>query len=925
MSCDNAAVQNRHQTSLTPERWRRLQELFELAQPLDAERRATFLLEECGEDVTLREQVVALLLASSETQDDFEHRYEQAIAEVLRDPEVPAGTLIGRYRVQRLLGRGGMGAVYLAERADDQYHQTVALKLVARNLMHSGIAGRFRSERQILARLNHPNIARLLDGGHTEDGTPYFVMELVEGQRIDHYCAERRLSLAPRLGLVQQVCAAVQYAHQNLIVHRDLKAANIMVTGDGVPKLLDFGIAKLLDPEAAAPELTHLRDRVMTPEYASPEQLRGEPVGTASDLYNMGRLLYELLTGVSPYGEATRSIAELERLICEESPPPPSARVQPKAGELLSPGQRALKRELTGDLDNIVLKAMHVDPARRYPTAAALAEDIQNYLDGRPVHARPDTFTYRTGKFLRRNAWITASAAAAILLVAGLTAFYTSRLAAERDRATLEADKAKQVAGFLVGIFRVPDPWRGPGKPISAIEMLDRAAGDIEQRLQSEPVVLSELLFEMADSYKGLADYDRAGRMLERSLAVKANAALTETPQYGRALYELANVQRFQGRFPQAEQNFTNALALQRRLFHGPHTDVAATLTHMGMLYCEMGRWSESLGLEREALPMTIAVYGVRHEETADRMNNLALALQSAGQFPEAEQFFRRAIAIQAEVMPPLHPDSLGTRSNLGGLLNAMGRYPDAEREIRGMLADRRAVLGNAHPRLAFTLTAFGSVLTSLGKFDEAEQALNEALGILTEKLGPDHFRTGYVLVNLGHLALARGEGVRAEEFFRRAERIEASAFGETSDHVYRVRSLVATALLRQGRAAEAEPLLERSYEKLYGSGQPVSGDYDRTLVELGGVRLAQGRIDDAASLYQKSLHNYEHFGVPNHPETADALLGLARVARERQQFSEAVSLGKRALANLRAQLPESHWKVAAARASVGQLQAVAR
>jgi tetratricopeptide (TPR) repeat protein len=912
-------------TSFTPERWRRLQELFELAQPLDAERRTRFLLEECGEDVSLREQVVALLLAGSDAHDDFEQRYEQAIADVLREPELPAGTIIGRYRVQRLLGRGGMGAVYLAERADQQYHQTVALKLVGRNLLHAGVASRFRSERQILARLNHPNIARLLDGGHIEDGTPYLVMEYVEGQRIDHYCSERRLPVSARLRLMQQVCAAVQYAHQNLIVHRDLKAANIMVAGDGVPKLLDFGIAKLLDAEAPAPDLTRLRDRVLTPEYASPEQLRGQPVGTASDVYNMGRLLYELLTGLSPYGNARRSLAELEHLICEQTPPLPSVRVQAEAAHGPSSSQRALGRELAGDLDNIVLKAMHVDPARRYPTANAFARDIQSYLDGRPVQARPDTFTYRAGKFLRRNAWSTASAAAVVVLIAGLTAFYTSRLAAERDRATLAANQSKQVAGFLAGIFRVPDPWRGPGKPISAIEMLDRAAGDIEQHLQNEPIILSELLYEIADSYKGLADYERASRMLERSLAVKAHARLTATPEYGETLYELANVQRFQGRFPAAEQNFRRALALQRRLFHAPHADIAATLTHLGMLYSEMGRWRESLALEREALPMTIAVYGTLHEESADRMNNLALALQGAGQFLEAQQSFQRAIAIQAQVMPPLHPDSLGTKSNLGGLLDAMGHYRAAERQIRGILADRRAVLGDGHPRLAYTLTAFGGTLTSLGNFDEAERVLSEARDSLTERLGPTHYRTGYALRGLGYLALARGDAVSAEDLFRRVERIEVSAFGETSEDVYRVRSLIATALLREGRVAEAAPLLERSYEKLYAAGQPVSGRYDRTLVELGGVRLTQGRLDEAAALFRKSLQNYERFGVPNHPDTADALLGLAQVARGRHEVTEAVAFANRALTNLRAELPDTHWKVAGARASLAQSMALAR
>jgi len=905
---------------MTPQRWQRLQELFERALPLAAEERSRFLLNECGEDIAMREQVVSLLLASTEDAGEFEQRYEEAIAATLSASEAPPGTIVGRYRIVRVLGSGGMGTVHLAERADDQYQQLVALKLVARSVFHPGTTGRFRSERQILARLNHPNIARLLDGGHTELGTPYFVMEYIEGLRIDQYCNERSLSTQGRLRLIQQVCGAVQYAHQNLIVHRDLKPSNLLVTAEAVPKLLDFGIAKLLDRGGAdsAVELTRVRDRILTPEYASPEQLRAEAVGTVSDVYSLGVLLYELLTGQRPYARQDCSPMELERAICEQDPPAPSA-VVAGAATRASPRLRALARALEGDLDNIVLKAMHRDPQRRYASAAALAQDIQNYLDGRPVQARADTWSYRINKFVRRNSLGVSSAAGVVVLIAGLATYYTFRLTAERDHAALEVSRAKQVASFLGGIFRVADPWRGPGGQITAIEVLDRGASDVELRLKDEPVILSDLLFEIANSYKGLAAYDRAGRMFERSLALKAGAGLANTPEYARELYELANVRRFQGKFAESEQCFKRALEIQRRLFQGPNADTSATLTHLGTMYSEMKRWDDALKLQRESLAMATAVFGARHEETADRMNNLALALQGEGQYTEAEQFFQRDISIQASVLPPMHPDALGAKSNLGNLMNAMGRYKEAERQLREILPARRAVIGNDHPRVGFTLTALGSVLTSRGEYDEAEQALTEALGIFTDKLGAEHYRTGSALLNLGHLAFARGEYVRAEDFFRRAESVEARNFGDSSDGVYRIRSLIAAAMLRQGRAAQAEPLLERSYEKLYANVRPLSAEYDRTLEELAAVRLAQGRPDDAASLYERALQRYQSFGVPNHPDTADALLGLTQVALRRHRPDDAVSSSNRALTNLRGELPENHWKVALARVSLGQ------
>ena len=865
-------------TTMTPERWQRLQALFERALPLDPEARSRFLVTECGADVALREQVVSLLLASADDGDEFEQCFEGAIAATLTASEAPPGTVVGRYRIVRMLGSGGMGTVHLAERADDQYQQMVALKLVARNAFHPGTASRFRSERQILARLNHPNIARLLDGGHTELGTPYLVMEYIEGLRIDRFCAERNLPTRGRVHLIQQVCGAVQYAHQNLIVHRDLKPSNILVTADGTPKLLDFGIAKLLDRDGAGDSafaLTRLRDRVLTPEYASPEQLRGEAVGTVCDVYGLGVLLYELLAGQLPYPAKDYAPMELERVICEGDPPAPSTIV---------------------DLDRIVLKAMHRDPERRYASAATLAQDLQNYLDGRPVQARPDTWTYRIDRFVRRNRLAVASSVAIAVLVSGLVAFYTYRLASERDLAAREAAKSRQVANFLAGIFRVADPWRGPGAQISALEILDHGASDIEQRLKDEPLILSDLLFEIGDSYKGLAAYDRAGRMFEKSLALKAGVGLSNTPGYARGLYELANVWRFQGKFAESERCFKEALQIQRALFHGANADTSATLTHLGTLYSEMKRWDEALNLQRESLAMATAVFGTQHAETADRMNNLALALQGAGQFVESEYFFRREIEIQAHVLPPMHPDALGAESNLANLLGAMGRYAEAEKQLRAVLPARRAVMGPDHPRVGFTLVALGNVLIARGELDAAQQVLDEALRIFTQKLGDQHYRTGNALQVLGRLALARGEYVRAEELLQRAQDIEKLNYGDSSDGVFRIQSLIAASMLHRGMKSEAGPLLETSYAKLYATQRPLSGEFDRTLEELAGLRLEQGRDNEAAALYAQALRRYAQLGVPNHPETAESLSGLARLALARDRPGEAASFRQRAL-----------------------------
>jgi eukaryotic-like serine/threonine-protein kinase len=862
--------------------------------PLEPAARANVLHEACGEDIPLREQVLLLLQASEqEGGDELEARYERAIAANLRASEASPGTIIGRYRVVRLLGTGGMGTVYLAERADEQYQQLAALKVVARGLLHADTANRFRSERQILARLNHVNIARLLDGGHTDDGTPYLVMEYVEGVRIDHYCTERGMTTGARLRLFQQVCAAVQYAHQNLVVHRDLKPSNILVTNEGLPKLLDFGIAKLRDPHSLDTERTRLRDRVLTPEYASPEQLRGDAIGTESDIHTLGTLLYELLTGRRLYGDMKRSSAELERMICQQDPPPPSTRVRPD--DPRPGGARGVQRELTGDLDNIVLKAMHREPARRYASAAALAQDIQNFLDARPVQARPDSVLYRTQKFVQRNAWGVAMGVGVVALIAGLTIFYTTRLAAERDRAALEAAKARQVSGFLSSLFERTNPWGVGGKDVTALELLDRGASDVEHELAKEPVILSDLLLSIGDSYKILGAYDRAGPILERAVALKEKAGLAHSVEYANAVYELANLYRFEGRFAPAEQCFMRALAVQRRLFPDGSPETADSLSHLGTLYGEMGRWDDALKMHNEALPMTLETRGVNSEDAADRMNNFALALQGAGQYARAADMFKQAMAIQKRVLAPLHPDALGTRYNYAALLNAMGQYEQAEHNIRELMPARRAVLGK-HPRLGYTLITYGRALTALGKYDEARDALDEALDIFTNALGPEHYRTGQAYRSIGLLALARGNFQAAERSFRRDEHIEAVEFGESSDNVFRTRSLIAAALLRQGRTADAQPLLEQSYAKLYGAGRRPAAEYDRTLLELASLRMKQARLPEAELLYRQVLQKYAGFGIANHPDTAEALRGLAEIAQEREQPLQAAAFSQRAL-----------------------------
>ncbi|HSS52911.1 MAG TPA: serine/threonine-protein kinase, partial [Thermoanaerobaculia bacterium] len=493
---------------MTPERWGEVKSVLDGALEMRPGERAAFVAAACGEDSELRQEVESLLEFEAGSAGFIEEPLFGRFAEL---EGLAEGQRVGPYQVVREIGRGGMGAVYLAVRADEEFDQRVALKLVGTGSA-AEIVRRFRAERQILAHLDHPNIAKLLDGGTAEDGRPYFVMEYVEGRPIDEVAGS--LPLRERLALFREVCAAVHFAHQNLVVHRDLKPANVLVTADGVPKLLDFGIAKLLDPGRTDPALSELGLRPMTLQYASPEQVGGTPVTTASDVYALGVLFHVLLTGRSPYPVAANDRKALERAITQ--------------GETVRPSQAVERREdarrLAGDLDTIVLRAMDLKPERRYASAEQLAADVQRYLDGLPVLARKDTAGYRLGKFVRRHKLGVAAAAAVLLLILGFSVTVTLLL----RKAQGERDRAEAVSDFLSDLFERADPSQSRGEAIIAREVLDRGRQKIAGELQKAPEMRAALMQTMGRVYRSLGVYDQARPLLEESLRLRRQTRGTD-------------------------------------------------------------------------------------------------------------------------------------------------------------------------------------------------------------------------------------------------------------------------------------------------------------------------------------------------------------------------------------------------------------
>ncbi|MEO1367734.1 MAG: serine/threonine-protein kinase, partial [Acidobacteriota bacterium] len=583
---------------LSPERWRRLDEIFQRARDCDPDARRTLLRESCADDPDLRAEVEAMLAADEGAEEHLDGLIGRSALGITESADA-ALQHIGPYRVLREVGRGGMGTVYLAERDDGHYRQRVAVKVLRRGPESAEMRLHLKRERQILAALDHPHIAKLLDGGNTADGRPYIVMDFVEGEPLDIHCERRRLTVDERLRLFLDVCSAVRFAHARLVIHRDLKPSNLLVTADGTVKLLDFGIAKLLEAgadetalalptELATPTATGWM--LLTPEYASPEQVAGQPLTVASDVYALGVLLYELLTGFRPYDVDRKSALEVERTVREARPERPSTRVREAAaaGDEANGPQRAegspekLRRRLVGDLDNIALKALRKEPQRRYASVEQLAEDLRRHVDGLPIRARPDTLRYRLGKFVRRNRRGVGAALMTLVTLVGLVAFYTQRLAHERDRARQGEEEARQVAKLLTSLFDGADPELRLGETITVREVLDVGALKLRAELAGQPERKARLLDHLAAIYFRLGAYDQMGALLDESASLRDDIFPGDHPESVAGLRLRGLWHQATGEPAEAEGVLRRVLRLRQNRPRADPTEVAASLTDLG-------------------------------------------------------------------------------------------------------------------------------------------------------------------------------------------------------------------------------------------------------------------------------------------------------------------------------------------------------
>jgi serine/threonine-protein kinase len=828
------------------ERYERLQRLFHDAVDLPEPARESFLARECGDDP----EVLAQLRKMIETDGRAGQILDRDVADVagrlfVGGPAAP--DRVGPYTITKLIGEGGMGVVYAAVRED--LGSVAAVKVLRDAWVSPERRERFAAEQRTLAQLNHPHIARLYDAGAFPDGTPWIVMEYVDGVPLTEYCRSRGLSIADRLRLVRNVCDAVQHAHRHLVLHRDLKPSNILVTEDGQVKLLDFGIAKQLEHLDAPAAATQTGLRLMTPVYASPERLRGAAAGIDADVYSLGVILYELLAEKLPFEVANRTPGEVEAAILGPDPPRPSTVARRDSTSAAGPAAWA-------DLDVLCLTAMHRDPERRYATVDALARDIDRFLAGRPLEARPDAFGYRLGKFLRRRKREVAAAAVVFAVVAGLVTFYTIRLTLARNDALINLTRAQRIQQFMLNLFEGGDPEAGPSADLKVATLVDRGAQEARS-LASEPAVQADLYQTLGSIYQKLGNLDRSDELLqealERRLTINGSsgADVAETlmsrallfadkaefdeaerlarealstarlglpdtdPAVVRAIVALGKVQSDRGKYDDAVKTLDDAVRLQSVARAEPQ-DRASSLYELASAHFYAGHYDQSEVQNRQALALYKQVYGDAHPLVSDCLINLGAIQYERGRYPEAERYYRQAIAITKAWFGEDHYKTAANLTMLSRVLNRTAERQAEARELIGQaLAIRERVYGPKHPRVASTLNELGTIALMQERFAEAETNFLRVVAIYREVHGTNHYLTGIGLSNLASTYMAEKKFTQAETLFRDAIEIYARTLPATHTNIGIARIKLGRALLRQQRYAAATAESLAGYEIL--------------------------------------------------------------------------------------------------------------
>lgn len=884
--------------------WETLQALFEKASQLEGDEQASFLDDACAGDADLRKELEDLLTADAAP--------TISLGDIPPAPEFDSqleGERLGAYRLTRRIGVGGMGTVFLAHRDDGVFDRDVAIKVLRKGMDSNRVVRRFEAERQILSRLQHPNIAGLLDGGVTPDGRPYFVMEYVDGVPLTDYCDSHRLPIDRRLELFKVVCRAIQYAHRNLVVHRDLKPSNILVTAEGQVKLLDFGIAKLLDDHQDH-ERTRTGLQMLTPAYAAPEQLMNLPVTTATDVYGLGVVLYELLTGRRPY-EPVKTPAELRDQVLSGNAQRPSTLITETDPETRtkwvnatrSTSAQRLRQRLAGDLDSICMVAIRPEPEARYATANQFADDLDRHLAGEPVTARKSSVGYRTRKFLRRHRGAVAAATLAFSVFLVAVWYHTQRLAEERDTALREQRKVAEVAGFVTGLFDEADPDNARGEEVTARQLVDAGRTRVENELAGQPELQATMKRVLGQVYYALGDHEEAERLLQEARDGFGQLLGDDHYETVSTRFALGHIAQNQGDYEAADQAFREALETREAALGPDHPDVIEAVAALAFLEETRGHFDNAEALHLRVYESTLAAHPGDNLDAADASYRLAKFYRTQDRREEAEPMLRDVIAMLDRLYPDGHPLSAQARRHLAGLLRNDGRLEASEPLYLEVLDMQERMLGPEHYEVAVTWNSYSQLLSKQGRDNEALEANHHFVGIIERnhethpslgaaynnrafmlmdverydealenfhkslamqdavELPPRHFNRTFPTSGIALVHLLREQYQEAETLWRDMLSIRLEVLDEDHRLVSEMRSDLAAALMGQEDWAEAETLLLQAHENLAAREAPTHR------------RLVQAR--------ERLVELYTATGQPERAETYSAMLDAAESGAE--------------------------------------------
>ena len=896
-----------------PERWCEIERVYHLARELPPVQREAFLEETCGGDEELRLEVKSLLNQGEEAEEYVRAAALAAKAQTLELRDLP-GETVGRYRLLQKIGEGGMGEVWLAAQ-EEPVRRRVALKLIKAGMNSREVIARFESERQALALMDHPAIAKVFDAGSTHRGAPYFVMEYVAGVPITTYCDDSRLTVRERLELFMRVCEGVQHAHQKAIIHRDLKPANILVTevdGKSAPRIIDFGIAKALTQKQAQDTvLTRLGAPMGTLEYMSPEQAlsSGEDIDTRTDVYSLGVIFYELLAGVPPLDLRKIAFDEYLRRLRDDEPAKPSARIRTRdqSGAIEVARRRrteplALTKEIHGDLDSIALKALEKDRLLRYGSPSDFAADIGLYLNHEAVGAVPPSAAYRARKFTRRHRVAMATVAAfvmVLMLATGISIRQTVRATKQRERADAEAAVAQAVNDFLqndllaqASAVTQSGPGKKPDLHLEVRTALDRAATRIAGKFNRQPQVEAAIRDTIGHTYLDLGLYPEARTQLERALELNKRASGPDDPRTLKTATRLGQLAVLEGKYPQAEALLSGTVKTQRRVLGAERRDTLSSAYSLATVYYWQGKYSQTEALLSQTLEIQRRVLGPEDPETLLSINLLAAAHIGLREYAEAEALYSRLLEIQRRVLGPEHPSTLFSMVNLANIYFFQGKYAQAEVLYRENLEVRRRVLGPEHPDTLISLNNLAASYENQGKYEQAQALYSQNLEIQRRISGPEHPFTLVSLNNLAEVYEDQGKYTEAEALYRKTLEIRRRVLGPEHPGTLETLSYLAALYQDEGKYALAETYAVQALKgrrHTLGSEQADTAD---AAADLAMAYQSQGKFVESEPLAREAFEfdskkrpdDYERF-------RAESLLGASLAGQKKYAEAEPVLL----------------------------------